>query len=58
MWTVDRKGPSIFLYFKYIKNYVMKLLNIGKKFVINSLMGLKFEMKLRYGVHYFENYQR
>ena len=38
---------SIFLNLNYINNDVMKLLNIGKKFVINSLMGLKFEMKLR-----------
>ena len=36
-----QKGPSIFLKFKYVDNYVMKILNIGKKFVTNFLMSLK-----------------
>ena len=31
----------IFFILKYINNDVMKLLNIGKKFVPNFLMGLK-----------------
>ena len=31
----------IFFNLKYINNDVMKLLNIGKKFVTNFLMGLK-----------------
>ena len=33
---------SIFLNLNYINNDVMKLLNIGKKFVTNFLMSLKF----------------
>ena len=33
---------SIFLNLNYINNDVMKLLNIGKKFVTNLLMSLKF----------------
>ena len=40
-WTVDRKGLLIFLNFKYVDTKVMKLLNIGEKFVTNFLMGLK-----------------
>ena len=36
-----QKGPSIFLKFKYVDNYVMKILNIGKTFVTNFLMSLK-----------------
>ena len=37
-WTVDSLGPSIFLNFKYVKNYVMKLLNIYKKFVPTNFL--------------------
>ena len=37
-WTVDSLGPSIFLNFTYVKNYVMKLLNIYKKFVPTNFL--------------------
>ena len=42
-WWVDggQKGPSILLKFKYVNNYVMKLLKKGIKVVTNFLMGLK-----------------
>ena len=36
----DQKG-SIFLNFKYVDQYVLRLLNIGRVFVSNTLVGLK-----------------
>ena len=42
-WWVDggQKGPLILFKFKYVNNYVMKLLKKGIKVVTNFLMGLK-----------------
>ena len=36
----DQKG-SIFLNFKYVDQYVLRLLNIGRVFVSNTLVGSK-----------------
>ena len=36
-----QKGPLILFKFKYVNNYVMKLLKKGIKVVTNFLMGLK-----------------
>ena len=63
-WWVDGGyfWSLIFFILKYINNDVIKLLNIGKKFVTNFLMGLKiwcqvgdfgFDFQNSYGEMYF-----
>ena len=55
-WTVDSLGPSIFLNFKYVKNYVMKLLNIYKKLSRQISCGFKILVKLGSCSIDFQNY--